>query len=73
MFGTAMETIVWSMKVIETAKIIAASTQLRPCIPLPLNVASLQLRSLKTLTAPLHMLEDAALACADAMGSFPVT
>jgi hypothetical protein len=40
MFGTAMETIVWSMKVMETAKIIAASTQLRPCIPLPLNAVS---------------------------------
>ena len=40
MLGTAMETIVWSMKVIATAKIIAASTQLRPCmltltVPLP--------------------------------------
>ena len=33
MFGTAIETIVWSMNVIETAKIIAASTQLRPCMP----------------------------------------
>ena len=32
MFGTAMETIVWSMNVIATAKIIAASTQLRPCM-----------------------------------------
>ena len=31
MLGTAMETIVWSMNVIATAKIIAASTQLRPC------------------------------------------
>src|SRR5579862_9805240 len=36
MFGTAIETIVWSMKVIATAKIIAANTQLRPCSPLPL-------------------------------------
>ena len=40
MFGTAIETIVWSMNVIATAKIIAASTQLRPCmrsltVPLP--------------------------------------
>ncbi len=40
MFGTAMETIVWSMNVIATAKIIAASTQFRPCmllltVPLP--------------------------------------
>jgi len=30
---TAMETIVWSMNVIATAKIMAASTQLRPCRP----------------------------------------
>jgi hypothetical protein len=55
MFGTAMETIVWSMKVIDTAKIIAASTQLRPCMPLPLNVVSLRLGSVKTLTAPIPL------------------
>ena len=50
MFGTAMETIVWSMNVIETAKIIAASTQLRPCMPLPLKHPPSRPVSAETLT-----------------------
>ncbi len=41
MFGTAMETIVWSMNVMETAKIMAASTQFRPCMPFPFIAPSL--------------------------------
>ena len=45
MFGTAMETIVWSMNVMETAKIMAASTQLRPCMPFPLIAPSPRRRS----------------------------
>jgi hypothetical protein len=32
MFGAAIETIVWSMNVIATAKIIAARTRLRECV-----------------------------------------
>jgi hypothetical protein len=38
------------MKVMETAKIIAASTQLRPCIPLPLKALPPTMPSPKTLT-----------------------
>ena len=36
MLGTAMETIVWSMKVIATAKIIAARIRLRDLPPMVL-------------------------------------
>src|ERR1700734_1471510 len=38
------------MNVMETAKIIAASTQLRPCIPLPLKALPPTMPPLETLT-----------------------
>src|SRR6516165_5009373 len=45
MFGIAMDTMVWSMNVIETAKIMAARTQLRPCKRLADMAASRPLTS----------------------------